>query len=324
MSIPASDLISAPRTWSVSRKISPHMWRKYMWSYLFIFPQALMFLAFTVWPMIANIYFSFFNWSGIGWPDDFVGLDNYREVWQDSYFWNAFRNSLIYTVSLVAIVVPLSLLLALVLNSPRLKGAVFFRTVFFIPVVSTMAIMGIVMSYIFAERGGLINGLLLKMHIIDAPIGWLSEGKTAMAALILVGAWKGFGIKVVYWLAGLQSLPQPIYEAARIDGATEPQMFRYITVPLLLPFLLLITFFQMIWAFNVFDLVKTFTNGGPFFGTDVVPLYIYRNSFLMQGGLPRMGYASAASLFYGITVMGLSLLLGLGAKRLRSRKSAKL
>jgi ABC-type sugar transport system permease subunit len=295
-----------------------------LWSYLFILPQVLMFLAFTIWPMLANLYFSVFNWSGIGWPNEFVGFDNFREVWQDPYFWNAFRNTLIYTVSLIVIVVPLSLLLALVLNSPRLKGAVFFRTVFFIPVVSTMAIIGIIMKFIFAERGGLINGLLLKMNIIDTPVGWLSEAKTAMIALILVGAWKGFGIKVVYWLAGLQSLPRSVYEAAKVDGATEFQMFRYITIPLLIPFLVLISFFQMIWAFNVFDLVNTFTNGGPFFGTDVVPLYIYRNSFLIQGGLPRMGYASAASLFYGVTVMALSLILGLAAKSFRSRKSFKL
>jgi ABC-type sugar transport system permease subunit len=322
-----NQLVSELKLFARSRsrvKISPHLRSKFLWSYLFILPQALMFLAFTIWPMIANIYFSFYNWSGIGWPDEFVGLSNYREVWQDSYFWNAFRNSLIYTVSLVVIVVPLSLLLALALNSPRLKGAVFFRTMFFIPVVSTMAIIGIVMRFIFAERGGMINGLLQKMHLIDAPVGWLSDGKTAMIALILVGAWKGFGIKVVYWLAGLQSLPKSIYEAAKVDGATQFQMFRYITLPLMIPFLILISFFQMIWAFNVFDLVKTFTNGGPYFGTDVVPLYIYRNSFLMQGGLPRMGYASAASLFYGITVMTLSLVLGLGAKNFRSRKSSRL
>lgn len=321
MSQLASELKLAPRS-RTAVKVSPHLRRKYIMSYLFIFPQVLMFLAFTVWPMIANVYFSFFNWTGIGWPDEFAGLANYREVWQDSYFWNAFRNSLIYTVSLVVIVVPLSLLAALVLNSPRLKGAVFFRTMFFIPVVSTMAIIGIVMKFIFAERGGLINGLLLKLHLIDAPVGWLSDAYTAMIALILVGIWKGFGIKVVYWLAGLQSLPRSIYEAAKVDGASEFQMFRYITVPLLVPFLILISFFQMIWAFNVFDLVNTFTNGGPFFGTDVVPLYIYRNSFLMQGGLPRMGYASAASLFYGIAVVTLSLVLGIGAKRFRSRKSS--
>jgi ABC-type sugar transport system permease subunit len=295
--------------------------RKYFWSYVFIFPQLLMFLAFTVWPMLANLYFSFFNWNGLGWPQEFVGFDNYHEVWQDSYFWHAAKNTVIYTISLVVIVVPISLIVALILSNPKLKGAVFFRTLFFIPVVSTMSIIGIIMSQIFAERGGFLNGLLLQLHLIHAPIGWLGGAKTAMIALIAVGAWKGFGIKVVYWLAGLQSLPRHVYEAARVDGASPIQVFWYITIPLLIPFLLIITFFQMIWALNVFDLVRTFTNGGPFFGTDVVPLYIYRNSFLAVGGLPRMGFASAASIFYGVAVMALSILLGIAAKRYGMRSS---
>ncbi|MFD0959371.1 carbohydrate ABC transporter permease [Paenibacillus chungangensis] len=282
-------------------------------------PQTIMYLVFTLWPILASYYFSFFNWDGIGWPSRFNGIANYLEVVKDPYFWNAFKNSFIYTFFVVIIVVPCSLVLALILNSKMLRMKVLFRTLFFVPVVLTMAIIGIVMNVMFANEG-FINKLLLSMGMIDSAVPWLTDSTLAMMTLILVGVWKGFGIKVIYWLAGLQTLPADLFEAAKIDGANKWQEFRYITVPLLIPFLVIITFFQTVWSLNVFDLVKTFTNGGPMFATDVVPLYIYRYAF--EGGtLPRMGFASAAGIFYGFATMFLSIMLGLLVKKFGVRKS---
>ncbi|XHU85473.1 sugar ABC transporter permease [Peribacillus muralis] len=294
--------------------------RQYLFCYLFLLPQTVLYLLFTVWPVIASFYYSFFNWSGVGSPEDFVGFRNFMEVVKDSFFWNAFQNSFIYTIALVAIVVPASLIVAMILNSPKLKGAVFFRTLFFLPVVLTMAIVGIVMNKIFASENGLINEVLMNLGLLQTPIDWLGKTGTAMIALILVGVWKGFGIKVIYWLAGLQTLPAELYEAAKIDGANPIQQFRYITLPMLIPFLVIIIFFQTVWAFNVFDLVKTFTNGGPFFGTDVVPLYIYRYAFEVEGGLPRMGYASATGIVYGLATMVISIGLGLLVRKFGTQK----
>jgi ABC-type sugar transport system permease subunit len=294
-----------------SVKLSDMKNRERMFCYLFILPQGVLYLLFTLWPILASYYFAFFNWTGIGWPTKFIGFQNFKEVLVEPFFWNAFKNSFIYTFSLVLLVVPTSLIVAMILNNPRLRAAAFFRTVFFLPIVLTMAIVGIVMTSIFAYEGGLINQALMQMGWIDKQINWLGQTGTAMTALILVGAWKGFGIKVIYWLAGLQTLPAELYEAARIDGANGIQRFFHLTIPLLIPFLIIITFFQTVWAFNVFDLVKTFTNGGPYFGTDVVPLYIYRNAFEIDGGLPRMGYASAAGIIYGIATMVISIILGL-------------
>jgi len=285
--------------------------KEHIWCYVFLLPQIIMFLFFTLWPIIASYYYSFFSWNGIGWPSEMVGMQNFIEVIKDSNFLNAFKNSVIYTFGLVVIVVPSSLVVAAILNSPKLKGSVFFRTAFFLPVILTMAIIGIVMKNIFAFQGGFLNSILEKMGLIDTPINWLGNTSLAMVALVIVGVWKGFGIKVIYWLAGLQSLPKDVYEAAQIDGANLFQRFLHITLPLLVPFLVVITFLQTVWAFNVFDLVKTFTNGGPFFGTDVVPLYIYRHAFEVSGGLPRMGYASAAGIVYGIATMLISIVFGL-------------
>jgi ABC-type sugar transport system permease subunit len=293
-----------------TRKKSGLKRKHYMWCYLFLAPQIILYFTFTLWPIIGSYYFAFFNWNGIGWPTEVVGWENFVEVLQDSYFWNAFKNSFIYTFFLVIIVVPTSLIIALILNSPKLYGAAFFRTLFFLPVVLTMSIVGIIMQNMFAFEGGFMNEFLLSMHIIDEPINWLGGPNLAMTSVVIVGVWKGFGIKVIYWLAGLQTLPKDIYEAAKIDGANLIQQFVYITVPLLIPFLIVITFFQTVWAFNVFDLVKTFTNGGPLFGTDMVPLYIYRYAFEMDGGLPRMGFASAAGIVYGMATMVITLILG--------------
>lgn len=296
--------------------------KEVMWCYIFLLPQLILYLSFTLWPIIASYYFGFFNWNGTGWPTDFIGLDNFKEVLKDSYFWGAFKNSFIYTAGLVIIVVPTSLIVALILNSPKLKFATFFRSMFFLPVVLTMAIVGIIMKNIFALEGGFLNEVLMSIGLIEEPVNWLGTTSLAMISLILVGVWKGFGIKVIYWLAGLQTLPKDIYEAARVDGANLFQQFIYITIPLLIPFLVVITFFQTVWAFNVFDLVKTFTNGGPFYGTDVVPLYIYRYAFEVEGGFPRMGFASAAGIIYGFATMFISIILGLLVRKFGNSKTA--
>lgn len=296
--------------------------KEYLWCYIFLLPQMIMYLLLTLWPIVASYYISFFEWDGLGFPENFVGFDNYKETLTDPMFWNAFKNSFTYTFFLVIIVVPTSLIVAMILNSPKLKGSVFFRTLFFLPVVLTMAIVGIVMSNIFSTVG-FLNRVLLQAGLISKPIPWMGDETLAMAALILVGVWKGFGIKVIYWLAGLQTLPAELYEAAEIDGANRMQTFRYITIPLLIPFLVIITFFQTVWAFNVFDLVKTFTNGGPVNSTDVVPLYIYRYAFESNnGGIQRMGFASATGIIYGMTTMIISIGLGLLVRKYGGRKSS--
>lgn len=294
--------------------------KQLMWIYAFLLPQTVMYLVFTMWPILASYYYSFFNWDGIGWPKESAGWANYAEVVKDPYFWNAFTNTFVYTFFLVLIVVPCSLVLALILNSQFLKLKTMFRTMFFIPVVLPMSIIGIIMSILFATDG-FINKVLMGLGFTGSEVPWLTNGKLAMTSLILVGVWKGFGIKVIYWLAGLQTLPADVFEAAKIDGASRLQEFRYITIPLLIPFFVIIVFFQTVWALNVFDLVKTFTNGGPFFSTDVVPLYIYRYAF-EGGSLPRMGFASAAGIVYGFATMFVSIVLGILVQKFAGRKVA--
>ncbi|WP_087569998.1 MULTISPECIES: carbohydrate ABC transporter permease [Paenibacillus] len=304
-----------------SSKMSRIRRKKLFYCYLFILPQLVLFLAFTLYPIIMSYVYSFYNWSGFGPLKDFIGFENYVETVRDPLFWNAFKNSFIFMFFLVVIQLPLALLMAITLNSNWLKGATLFRTLYFLPVVTTTAVIGVVMRFIFGSYNGLVNEILMKIGIIGAPIDWLGSMDTALVIVIAVGIWKTFGMKMVYWLAALQSLPKELYEAAKVDGASAVQSFRYITIPLLLPVGSVILLLSTVNALHVFDLVKSMTNGGPAFSTDMVDLYIYRYAF--EGmGMPRSGFASAAGIFYGIAILFISLILGILVKRSGGKKAA--
>jgi ABC-type sugar transport system permease subunit len=289
-----------------------------LWAYVFIVPQLLLVAGFTLYPIVMTHVYSLYDWQGIGPLENFVGWRNYLQVIRDDLFWNAFQKSFIFMAGTVAIQLPLALLIAMLLNSQRLYGRNIYRTLFFIPVVTTSAVIGIVMRSIFATHDGLVNNGLMLLNLIDRPIRWLSQGDTAMLALILVASWKWLGIKMIMWLAGLQSLPQELYDAAKVDGANYFQTFRFITLPLLIPVGIVVLLFSIVDALTAFDLIFTMTEGGPGFTTEFMELYIYRYAFTsFAGGLPQLGYASAAGVFFGVTVFGISLVLSLAARRQR-------
>lgn len=298
--------------------------RKILWCYVFILPQLIMLVVLTLYPIFMSYYYSFFDWSGFG-PlrlEMYVGLGNFKETIFEPLFWNAFKNSFIFMFILVLIQVPAALLMALILNASWLKGTSFYRALYFLPVVTTTAVVGIVMRSIFGAYKGLINEVLMWMGILDKPYDWLGSMDTALLIVIFVGIWKSFGMKMLYWMAGLQSIPRELYEAARVDGASPSQSVWYITIPLLLPVGSVIILLSAVNALHVFDLVKSMTEGGPNFATDMVDLYIYRYAFGNEG-IPRVGFASAAGVFYGFAVLIVSLILGLfvkmtGGKRKRN------
>jgi len=285
-----------------------------MWCYLFLLPQTIMLLLFTLYPIFMSYYYSFFDWPGYGPVHKFVGFDNFIETMTEPLFWNAFKNSFVFMIALVFIQVPLALLLALLLNAKWLKGAAFYRALYFLPVVTTTAVVGVVMHAIFGAYNGLVNEVLLTLGWIAKPYDWLGSMDTALIIVIIVGIWKTFGMNMLYWLAGLQSLPKDVYEAATMDGAGIWQTFRYITLPLLIPVGSVIVLLSAVNALHVFDLVKSMTDGGPNFATDMVDLYIYRYAF-KGDGIPRVGFASAAGVFYGFAVLIVSLVLGWFSKK---------
>jgi len=280
------------------------------WIYLFLVPTIILFGLFTLYPMIASFLLSFQDWNGFSREATYVGLANYQEVIADPQFWMAFANTILFMVITVPIRVTLALILALVLNNPKLPFAGIFRTALFLPVVTTMAIVGVVMTFVFDPVGGPVNQVLMDTNLISAPINFLGRSSTALPTAMGIHVWKWFGVTLIYWLAALQTVPEELYEAARVDGASVYRTFRHITVPLLVPFGIIIVLITAIDTLRVFDLILTLTGGGPFLKTEVVEVYIYRWAF--NSSIPRLGYASAAAVFFGLTTMFMAILQGLG------------
>ena len=285
------------------------------WCYAFLAPTVVLFCLFTIYPVASSWVISFFNWSGMEPLTDFVGWANFKEVVADANFWKAFKNSFVYMLGVVPIQLSLALIGAIILNNPQMRGTTFYRTLLFLPVVTTTSIVGIIMSFIFGTYNGVVNELLTALNFIKEPVNWLGGFNTAMIVVIIVGIWKTFGYNLIYWLAGLQSIPQEIYEAAKVDGANKVQQFWWITAPLLKPIAIVILLLAIVGSLNVFDLVKVMTNGGPAYATDVVATYIYRYAFSTELGVPRYGFASAAGVIYGCATMLIALIQGAVIKK---------
>ncbi|MFC3803992.1 carbohydrate ABC transporter permease [Cohnella sp. GCM10012308] len=290
------------------------------WCWLFLTPTLLLFLAFQAWPILAGIYYAMLDWSGLTSDSTFVGTDNFVSVANDYYFWNAFKNSFKFMLGVVPLHLIVPLILAVILNRPGLRGASFYRTLIFLPVVTTTSIVGIIMVFIWGSDGA-VNGALHGIGLLDEPIDWLGDPSWSMFTVVIVSVWKNLGINMVYWLAGLQSIPKELYEAAEMDGARGSKLFFRITVPLLLPIGAVILLLNVVNSLKAFDLIKTMTNGGPFFATDVVSTYIYRYAFSSEMGLPQLGYAAAAGIFFAVTICVLAVAQNVITKRIKGRSS---
>ena len=260
---------------------------------------------FQGYPIITSIFYSTLDWSGMTSNATFIGLDNFKQLFQDKYFLNAVVNSFKYMLLCVPIQLTVSLALAYIFNSVIKRGATVFRTIFFLPVITTASIVGIIMMFIFGGTGS-INQFLGLFGI--KAVNWLGNAKTALGVVVLVGVWKDVGTYMIYWLAALQSVSQDVYEAAMIDGANKWQTFSKVVFPLILPTGGVIAVLCVISSLKVFDLIQTMTNGGPFYATDVAATFVYRTAYSSATGMPRLGYASAAAMTFGVIVVGIGII----------------
>jgi multiple sugar transport system permease protein len=263
---------------------------------------------FQGWPIVCSVYYSFLDWSGLTVQKDFVGLANYNELFHDELFWNAFANSFKFSILNVPFTLVISLFLAYILNNAALRGRTIYRTLFFIPVVTTAAIVGIIMIFIFGAQGP-VNWVFLHLFQLDRPVNFLSSGKNAMGTVVAISVWKDCGTYMIYWIAGLQSVSKDMYEAASLDGATPRQTFFKIILPMIAPVAGIISVLCTINSLKAFDIIKTMTEGGPYFATDVMGTFVYRSAFSSEIGLPRLGYASSAALSFGLVVILVVVLL---------------
>lgn len=276
--------------------------RKALPAYLFILPGMALFIVWTLYPLIQSFGMSFAEWNLIK-PSRFVGLENYTRALGDPIFWTALGNTLFYTVVTVPGQMLLGLGIALLLDGP-LRARGFFRTMYYIPVVTSWVVVSLIFTYLFNGQAGLINWVLRDgLHLIDKNINWLAEPFTANLAIASLGIWKGLGWTMVIFLAGLQSVPTDLYEAASIDGASGWQRLRYITLPLIRQTTLFILVMLTIGGFQVFISVFIMTGGNPLHRTEVLLTYMYNNAFEFLD----LGYGSALSYLFALMVFALSL-----------------
>jgi multiple sugar transport system permease protein len=262
-------------------------WRNVAIVGFFLLPALLPLLIFRVFPMIASVAVSLTEWNLLK-PPEFVGPNNYIELIGDQKFHKALLNTFYYMAGYLPLVLIGALTIAVLLNG-KLKGVGFFRGIYFLPVVTSWVVVALLWKWLLSPEGGIVN-YLLSLVGINGP-GWWTDRTWAMPSIIIASAWKDLGFNMLILLAGLQSIPEHLYEAARIDGAGRWQRLRYITLPLLTPFIFFAMVLAMIGAFQVFDQVWIMTEGGPGGATTVVMEQVVKNAF--KYGL--MGEASAMS-----------------------------
>jgi len=284
------------------------------WSaYLFISPGLLLFAVFTFFALILTLYLTLHRWSIIEPDKPFIGLDNYRRLVEDESFHRAAINTIYFTGASVPFTMLIGLGIALLLNQP-LWGRSVFRTIYFLPIVTPFVVVSIVWKWLYQPDYGLFNFYLLKTHLIDQPLLWLSDQQLAMPAVILMSIWGGIGYSMIIYLAGLQAVPQELYDAAAVDGAGPWARLRYITIPMLRPTTLFLLVIGVIGSFQVFTQIFIMTSGGPVERTTTMVYFIYRTAFINFD----MGYAStlAYALFLMLLVFtGINLRLNRQANR---------
>ncbi|MGE5221596.1 MAG: carbohydrate ABC transporter permease [Omnitrophica WOR_2 bacterium] len=255
--------------------------------YLFILPSFIHLLVFLVFPLLFSFYLSFRAWNGPSFQNaPFIGLENYRFMLGDDRFWHAMLNSAYYTVLSVPLGMAISLIVALVMNQ-ALRGINIFRTLFFMPVISSWVAVSIIWITLLDPNVGIVNYVLSLVRL--PPVNWLGDPVSAMPSLVIISIWKSLGFDMVIWLAGLKAVPRELYEVAAIDGATSWDAFWNITLPLLAPTTIFLSITGVIGSFQVFSPVYVITKGGPLNSTDVVVYRIFQRAFAEF----KMGYASA-------------------------------
>lgn len=282
------------------RKLSKKM-RSSLMAYAFMAPALILLVLFVFYPIVYSIPLAFTDYSAIG-DTSFVGLDNFKRAFADSEFWTAMKNSALF-VACVPVLQILSILLAVVVNT-KLRGITFFRVLFYIPVVTSMIAISIMWSFIF-NPDGIINSVLLSNGIISQPIYFLADTRYALVSLMFVTIWQGLGYYMMLYLAGLQSVPEEMQEAAMIDGAGKVTVFFRVTLPLLKPYIWFCTLFSVLSALGVFDIVFAMTKGGPDKATMVMNLYTYNKAF----GTFEFGYSAAAGLIMSVVTTAFSLVI---------------
>jgi raffinose/stachyose/melibiose transport system permease protein len=272
--------------------------------FVFLSPAMLIYGFMVLLPIVMSIYYSFFDWNGVA-PKVFSGLHNFQTLLKDTVMFTALFNSLKLTFWAVIIQLPAGLFLAMLLST-KIKGGNFFKTVYFLPVMLSTVVLGILWGQIYDPNIGLLNQFLMKIGLESWVQTWLGDEKYALASIIAVVAWQYIGFYVVVYFAALQNIPEEIIESAKIEGASEWLMLIKIRLPLIWPVVMFTVLNAVVNSLRYFDLVYIMTKGGPNNSSEVIATYMVKQMLQFLD----YGYGSAISAFLFFFSLAIALLLG--------------
>ncbi len=277
--------------------------RQFVGNYIFILPALALFATFSVYPFFKVFQLSVTHWDGISPTTLYVGLENFKDLFTDNpVFWLAMRNAFFVTFLALTAQNLLALFLA-ILCDREIKGGNIYRVIFYLPPVLSGIVVGLIWNWIYDGNYGLLNHFLSFIGLGDLSRAWLSDPKTALIAVSVIHMWKGFGWGFVILLAGLQSIPRELYEAARVDGASSWIVFKNITAPLMIPVFILVSILTILGTMQIFDIVISTTGGGPGYHTEVPVTRIVS----MMIGSSKFGYACAMGVVFGLILLAISM-----------------
>ena len=284
--------------------------------YAMLAPMLIGFGLFTIYPMYWLIHWAFFNYDGIAFAT-FTGFDNFIRVFtRDPAYWASLLNTLIIVSAKMFIQMPLALVLAVLLNkSTRVNS--FFRTAFFMPTIISTAIVGLVFFMMFNPYQGIVNGLLQVVGVKD-PINWFNNRWLADGVIVIAEVWKNFGLNMIFFLMGLQSIPNELYECSDIDGASKRVQFFKITLPMLSPITKVVVMLSMVGSMKVVDLILVLTNGQPGGQTEVIMTYVFKYffSYGVADSTNQYGYASALAVVTALVLAVLTMVYFRATKKM--------
>lgn len=277
---------------------------RYLMAILFLAPGMIVFFAFLLVPVSNSLYYSLFDWNGLGPPTDFVQFKNYNFLLNQGAFQQSIQNSITIVALSLMVQLPLALGLALVVGRGKLPGRSVFRTILFIPFVFSEVITALIWGYVFHPRDGLANFIFhLFLPGSDAPL-WLADKNSALISVFIVITWKFFGLHMILYMAALQGVSQDLEEAARIDGATERQIIQNVTLPLIGPTIRLTIYLSVLGSFQQFVLIWIMTEGGPANATHVLATYLYKFGIISW----KLGLGSAIAVMLFVITFSFSLI----------------
>ena len=278
----------------------------------FLLPALLLYAVFVIFPYARSIYISLTKWRGLTPTPEFIGLENFRELLTDNFFWNAVGNNAVYLIFIPAVTISIALYLAFLLTHGKARFSRFYRITFFFPQVMSLVAIGVLWSFIYHPTIGILNSIAGAFGA-SGPIAWLGNPDLALPAVGVVVIWQAVGFYMVLFIAGMESIPVSYYEAATIDGASRWDLFWRITLPLLWDTIRTALVFLAIGAIDMFAITQTMTQGGPNRATDVLATYVYDQAFRQS----QFGYATAVA----VAMFAIAFVLSLLTMRATQRES---